>query len=102
MPATELDASMTLDDVALVTSARARRLLQSALRHGLDVYAAASTDRCWTIRKRNERYGGESLTVYGEANNAAYVLYDAGSGSTWEQITQARAYTLIQAMSGIT
>lgn len=99
MATAELDDSMTLDDIALVTSARARRLLQSALRHSLHVYAALGTERCWTIRKPNQRYGGESLTVYGEAHNAAHVLYDPGSGSTWEQITQARAYTIIQAMS---
>lgn len=99
MAITELDTSMTPDDIALVDSSRARRLLQSALRHGLEVYPTASTPRCWTIRKPNQRYGGESLTVYGEANNSAHVLYDPATGSSWEQITQARAYTIIQAMS---
>lgn len=101
MSTTDLDAGMTLDDIALVDSSRARRLLQSALRHGLDVYPTASTQRCWTICKPHQRYGGESLTVYGEPHNAAYVLYDTANGSTWEQITQTRAYTIIQAMSDL-
>lgn len=101
MATTEIDAPMALDDIALVDSSRARRLLQSALRHGLKVYPTASTQRCWTIRKPNQRYGGESLTVYGEANNSAHVLYDPGTGSTWEQITQARAFAIIQAMSDL-
>ncbi|OCB23521.1 MULTISPECIES: hypothetical protein [Mycobacterium] len=101
MATADLDDSMTFDDIALVDSSRARRLLQSALRHGLEVYPTASTQRCWTIRKPNQRYGGESLTVYGEANNSAHVLYDPSTGSTWEEITQVRAFTIIQAMSGL-
>lgn len=101
MATTEIDVPMTLDDIALVDSSRARRLLQSALRHRLEVYPTASTQRCWTIRKPHQRYGGESLTVYGEANNSAHVLYDPATGSTWEEITQARAFTIIQAISDL-
>lgn len=93
------DRPLGAAEVAQVHSSRARRLLESAHRHGLDVFGTDAVAECWTIRKPGQRWGGESLTVYGGARNAAHVLYDRGSGSTWDEATQARAFTLIQGMA---
>lgn len=94
------DKPLSVTELAKVGSSRARRLLESAHRHGLDVFDTAAVAECWTIRRQGQRWGGESLTVYGTSNrNAAHVLYDSGSGSTWHEVTQARAFTIIQGMS---
>lgn len=94
------DRPLGAAEVAQVRSSRARRLLESARRHGLDVFDTAAVAECWTIRKPGQRWGGESLTVYGSSTrNAAHVLYDRGSGSTWDEVTQVRAFTIIQGMA---
>ncbi|EIU51624.1 hypothetical protein MA6G0728R_5425 [Mycobacteroides abscessus 6G-0728-R] len=88
---------MTLDDVSAISNTRVRRLLKSALGHGLEIYMARNVERCWTISK--QRYGSESLTVYGEANNAAHVSYDSGRGRWLEDVTQVRALAIMQEMA---
>lgn len=88
---------MTLDEVSVISNTRVRRLLKSALGRGLEIYQARNVERCWTISK--QRYGSESLTVYGEANNAAHVSYDSGHGRWLEDVTQARALAIMQEMA---
>lgn len=88
---------MTLDDVTAISNTRVRRLLKSALGQGLEIYMARNVERCWTISK--QRYGSESLTVYGEANNAAHVSYDCGHGRWLEDVTQVRALAIMQEMA---
>lgn len=88
---------MTLDDVSAVSNTRVRRLLKSALGQGLEIYMARNVELCWTISK--QRYGSESLTVYGEANNAAHVSYDSGRGRWLEEVTQVRALAIMQEMA---
>lgn len=88
---------MTPEEVSVISNTRVRRLLKSALDQGLKIYQARNVERCWTISKL--RYGSESLTVYGEANNAAHVSYDSGRGRWLEDVTQVRAVAIMQEMA---
>lgn len=96
---TEVDPDLPLTSAAVgdIRNGRVRRLLESALAQGLEVYQSQNVKRCWTIGK--QRYSGESLTVYGEANHAAHVSYDPGRGSSLEDVTQVRAFALIREMA---
>lgn len=91
---------MTLDEVSAISNTRVRRLLKSALGRGLEIYQARNVEHCWTISA--QRYGSESLIVYGEANNAAHVSYDSGRGRWLEDVTQVRAFAIIHEMGAPT
>lgn len=95
---TEVDPDLSLTRAAVgdIGNGRVRRLLESALAQGLEVYQSQNVQLCWTIGKH--RCSGESLTVYGEVNHAAHVSYDPGKGSALE-VTRVRAFCIIREMS---
>lgn len=74
---------------------RAQKLLDLATKYGMDVAASEIVPECWTVRKPGGTWGSPSLTVYSSGDSGAYVLYDNGSSSVWEQITQRYARALI-------
>lgn len=74
---------------------RVENLLELARKRGLAVDLSTVVADCWTIRKVSDAWGTPSITVYAARRNSAYVMYDDGHSSVWQQITQSAARSLI-------